>query len=109
MKDYVTMADDENVARAAEETATKAVDKASGVVRQMTDSIRNLNINDYRDRVMDAMDNVRGEVDKNVDNVKSGISDRPLESVAIAMGAGLLMGAAITLMGRHAVKKSART
>lgn len=63
----------------------------------------------YKEQVMDTMDNVRVEVDKNVENVKTGIRDHPLESVAIAAGAGILVGAAIALMGRRAAKRVTRT
>lgn len=63
----------------------------------------------YKEQVMDTMDNVRIEVDKNVENVKTGIRDHPLESVAIAAGAGILVGAAIALMGRRAAKRVTRT
>jgi ElaB/YqjD/DUF883 family membrane-anchored ribosome-binding protein len=98
----------EKSAQRVEETGTKAASKAAGVMRRMAENIRSFNVNEYRDKMMDKVENVRAEVDKNVDNVKTGIRDHPFESVAIAAGAGILVGAFIALAGRRAAKRATR-
>ncbi len=94
----------EQGARRIEETGAVTAGKVAGSMRSMADEIRSFNINEYRDRMMNAVDSARTEVDKNVDNVKMNIRDHPFESVALAAGAGLLFGAMIALMGRRAVR-----
>lgn len=91
-----------------EEAGTRAAGRVAGTLRGMAENIRGFNVNEYRDRMMDKVDNVRTEVDKSVDNVKSGIRDHPFESVAIAAGAGIIVGAMIALAGRHAVKRATK-
>jgi len=98
MVDYVTK----------KEEAAKVMEKSAGAIRSMADNIRSFNVNEYRDMMMDRVDDVRAEVDKNVDNVKTGIRDHPFESVAIAAGAGILVGAIIAVAGRRAAKKATR-
>jgi ElaB/YqjD/DUF883 family membrane-anchored ribosome-binding protein len=105
-------ADKDELAKAMEKTATRMEDtgartagKVAGTMRGMADEIRSFNINEYRDRAMRAVDDTKAMVDKDVDNVKTGISEHPLESVAIAMGAGILMGAALSIITRRAAMK----
>jgi len=98
----------ERSAERVEEAGTRAVTKATGAMRHMAENIRGFNVNEYRDKMMDSMDHVRADIDKNVDSVKTGIRDHPFESVAIAAGAGLIAGAFIALAGRHAAKKATR-
>lgn len=109
MVDYKAKKDElassmEESARRVEDTGARTAGKVAGSMRNMADSIRSFNVNEYRDRMMNTVDDVRSEVDKNVDNVKTGIRDHPLESVAIAAGAGLIVGAMVALMGRRAVR-----
>lgn len=51
------------------------------------------------------VDNARSEVDKDVKNLESGVKDHPFESIALAVGVGLLMGAFISYMTRRTVRK----
>ncbi|HTY89559.1 MAG TPA: hypothetical protein VMC84_00115 [Methanocella sp.] len=95
----------EQSAKRVEDTGARTAGKVAGSIRSMADSIRGFNANEYRDRMMDTVDDVRSEVDKNVDNVKTGIRDHPFESVAIAAGAGILFGAMVALMGRRTIRE----
>ncbi len=106
-KEDVAKAMDKSAAR-LEETGATAAGKVAGSMRSMADNIRSFNVNEYRDKMMDSVDDVRAEVDKNVDNVKTGIRDHPFESVAIAMGAGLIMGAMMALASKRAVRRETR-
>ncbi len=93
---------------AKKEEAAKVMERSAGAMRSMARHIRRFNVNEYRDRMMDKVDDVRADVDKNVDNVKTNIRDHPFESVAIAAGAGIMIGAFIALAGRRAAKRATR-
>jgi ElaB/YqjD/DUF883 family membrane-anchored ribosome-binding protein len=109
MADYNVKKDElagkmEQSAARLEDTGTRTAGKVAGSMRDLADNIRSFNINDYRDKMMDSVDTARTEVDKNVDNVKMNIRDHPFESVALAAGAGIILGAMIALIGRRSVR-----
>ncbi len=79
---------------------------AADKLHDVADKVGSINVDDYRNKMREMVDNCKCEVDKNVKNVESGIKDHPFESIALAAGVGLLMGAAISYMGRQAVRKS---
>lgn len=107
------MSKKDNLASTVERTVKKAED--TGL--KAAESVKGVNLSDYRDKVQDMVDNAKRGVDKNVDNAKSNIREHPLESVAVSMGAGfivgatmalgagLLMGAAMAIMGRRYITK----
>ncbi len=78
---------------------------AANKIHDVADKVGSVDVSDYTDRVREMMDHCKCEVDKNVKNVESGIKDHPFESIALAAGVGLLMGAAISYMGRQAVRR----
>ena len=80
---------------------------AANKIHDVADKVGSVDMDEYRNRVREMVDNAKCEVDKNVKNVESGIKDHPFESIAIAAGVGLLMGAAISHMGRRAVRQEA--
>jgi len=94
----------ERSAARLEDTGARTAGKVAGSMRSLADNIRSFNINEYRDKMMDSVDSASCEVDKNVDNVKMNIRDHPFQSVALAAGTGILVGAMIALMGRRNVK-----
>jgi ElaB/YqjD/DUF883 family membrane-anchored ribosome-binding protein len=98
----------EKSAQRVEDTGAKVTGKVADKMRNKADNIKNVDVNQYRDNIMDTMDDFRAEVDKNMDHVKSNIRDRPFESVAIAAGAGLILGMTLALMNRRAVRRSMR-
>ncbi len=91
----------ERSARSVESMGARTAVNVAGTMRDMADSIRSFNASEYKDRMVN---DVRSGVDRNVDNVKTGIWDHPLESVVIAAGAGLIFGAVLALMGRRSIK-----
>jgi ElaB/YqjD/DUF883 family membrane-anchored ribosome-binding protein len=95
-------------ARRIEDTGDTRAGKLALKMRRMADEVREFSLDDYKEKVIDNVDNVKVELDKNVDTVKEGIRDRPLESVAIAAGTGIILGAAIALMGRRTARKMSR-
>jgi len=98
----------EKSARKVQEAGAQATNMVSDKVRSMTDNIQNFDINDVRDQVLRKVDDAKCEVDKNVENVKTNIRDHPLESIVIAAGAGMFVGAMVALMGRRAARRSIR-
>ncbi len=78
---------------------------AADKIHNVADKVGSIDMSDYTDRVREVVDNCKCEVDKNVKNVESGIKDHPFESIVVAAGVGLLMGAAISHIGRRAVRK----
>ncbi|BAI60548.1 hypothetical protein MCP_0476 [Methanocella paludicola SANAE] len=102
-KDELASSMEQSAAR-LEDTGARTAGKVAGSMRNLADDIRSFNINEYRDKMMSKVDTARTEVDKNVDNVKMNIRDHPFESVALAAGAGILLGAMIALMGRRSVR-----
>ncbi len=109
MADYNVKKDElagkmEQSAARLEDTGARTAGKVAGSMRNLADDIRSFNINEYRDKMMNKVDSARTEVDKSVDNVKMNIRDHPFESVALAAGTGILIGAMIALMGRRAVR-----
>lgn len=91
-----------------QEAGTRATEKAAGTLRKASESIRNVDVGAYRDQLADTIDNAKTDMDRKVDDVKTGIRDHPFESVAIAAGTGMLLGAFMAMMGRHAARHAAR-
>lgn len=94
----------EKSARRVEDTGARTAGKVAGSMRSMADNIRSFNVNEYRDKMMEKVDDVHTMVDRDVDMVKTNIRDHPFESVALAAGAGLLFGLAIAVMGRRSMR-----
>jgi ElaB/YqjD/DUF883 family membrane-anchored ribosome-binding protein len=95
-------------ARRIEDTGDTRAGKLALKMRRMADDVREFSLDDYKEKMIDNVDSARVELDRNVDNVKEGIRDRPLECVAIAAGTGIVLGAAIALMGRRTARKMSR-
>ncbi len=74
----------------------------------MIEEIRNISLDRYKEQMIEGVESARREVEKGVENVKMGIRERPFESVAIAAGAGLILGAAVTLIGGRVIKKPSK-
>ena len=92
-------------AQRIEESGARTAGKVAGSMRDMADNIRSFSLDKYKEQMMDAVDDARTEVDKNVENVKTNIRDHPLESVAIAAGTGIILGAFVALMSRRSARK----
>lgn len=78
---------------------------AADKIHEVANKVGSIDTDEYRDRMKEMVDNAKCEVDRNVKNVESGIKDHPFESIAIAAGVGLLMGAVISHMGRRAMQR----
>lgn len=99
----------EKSADVLQERGTRAASKAAETMRRAADKISNIDVEEYRTRMMEMVDSAKCEVDKNVKNVETGIKDHPFESVAIAAGVGLMAGAVIAMMARYTARRYTRT
>ena len=94
-----------DVAGKIQQKSASITSHAAGKIHDVADKVGSIDMDEYRNRVNEMVNNAKCEVDKNVKNVETGIKDHPFESVAIAAGVGLLMGAAISHMGRRAIQR----
>ena len=106
MVEYGDSSITKDVAGKIRQKSASITSHAAGKIHDVADKVGSIDMDEYRSRVKEMVNNAKCEVDKNVKNVESGIKDHPFESVAIAAGVGLLMGAAISHMGRRALRKS---
>jgi ElaB/YqjD/DUF883 family membrane-anchored ribosome-binding protein len=74
----------------------------------MMEDIRKISLDRYKEQMIESVESAKREMEKGVENVKSGIRERPFESVAIAAGAGLLLGAAVAFIGGRVIKKPSK-
>ena len=95
-------------AKRMEATGAETTEKAWDTMTKVADNIRNISLDKYKADMMDRVDDAKAHLDTRVDDVKANIQDHPFESVAIAAGAGILVGAFIALAGRRAAKKATR-
>ncbi len=98
----------EQSADVLEEKGTRAASKAAETMRRAADKISNIDVEEYRTRMMNMVDSAKAEVDKNVKNVETNIKEHPFESVAIAAGVGLMAGAVLAMAARYSARRAAR-
>jgi ElaB/YqjD/DUF883 family membrane-anchored ribosome-binding protein len=89
------------LSQTAAEKGAETSRRVADILRRASDDIRSMGVSDYRERVMSAVDTARGKVDDTADMARDNIRSHPLASIAVAMGVGVLAGAAISLMGSH--------
>jgi ElaB/YqjD/DUF883 family membrane-anchored ribosome-binding protein len=64
-----------------------------------------MEMRDYKERAMDAMDAAREHVEEHAEMARDKIRTHPLASVAFAMGLGILAGAAVAVAGSRIASK----
>jgi ElaB/YqjD/DUF883 family membrane-anchored ribosome-binding protein len=70
-----------------EEGVHKATDKAAHAAGRATDKV-----NAAADRGREAYDNAKDQADEWLDDIRDYVREKPVQSVAIALGAGWLLG-----------------
>jgi ElaB/YqjD/DUF883 family membrane-anchored ribosome-binding protein len=93
------------LSQTAAEKGAETSRRVSDILRRASEEIQSMDVGGYRNRVMDAMDTARVKVDDTADMARDNIRTHPLTSVAMALGIGILAGAAISLMGSRAASK----
>lgn len=91
------------LSQSAAEKGADTSRRVSDILRRASDEISSTSIGDYRGRVMDAMDSAKSKVSDHADAVKVQVREHPFASVAVAAGMGMLMGAAVGLIGSRIV------
>jgi ElaB/YqjD/DUF883 family membrane-anchored ribosome-binding protein len=89
----------------AAEKGTETSRRVADILRRASDDIRSMELQSYRDRAMDAVDTAREHVEEHAENARDTIRSRPLTSVAVAMGVGVLAGTAVAVLGSRMARK----
>jgi ElaB/YqjD/DUF883 family membrane-anchored ribosome-binding protein len=89
----------------AAEKGSESSRRVADILRRASEDIRSVDMSDYKARVMDTMDSAREHVEEHAENARDTIRTRPLTSVAVAMGVGILAGAAVAMLGSHMASK----
>lgn len=87
------------LSQTAAEKGAMASRRISDILRRAADDITHVAPEQYRAKVADTMTSARDVVDTSTETVKTNIRQHPLASVAMAVGIGFAMGAAISIAG----------
>jgi ElaB/YqjD/DUF883 family membrane-anchored ribosome-binding protein len=89
----------------AAEKGSESSRRVADILRRASEDIRSMDVSDYKERAMDAMDAAREHVEEHAENARDKIRTHPLTSVAIAMGLGIMAGAAVAVVGSRMASK----
>jgi ElaB/YqjD/DUF883 family membrane-anchored ribosome-binding protein len=89
----------------AAEKGTETSRRVADILRRASDDIRSMELHSYRDRAVDAVDMAKDHVEEHAENARDTIRSRPLTSVAMAVGFGVLAGTAVAMIGRSMAHK----
>lgn len=90
----------------AAEKGAMASRRISDILRRAADDITHIAPENYRAKVADTMTSARDAVDTSTESVKTNIRAHPIASVAMAVGVGFAMGAAISILGSLMYKET---
>jgi ElaB/YqjD/DUF883 family membrane-anchored ribosome-binding protein len=89
----------------AAEKGSESSRRVADILRRASEDIRSMDVSDYKERAMDAMDAAREHVEEHAENARDKIRTHPLASVAVALGIGVLAGAAVAVVGSRMASK----
>ena len=89
----------------AAEKGSESSRRVADILRRASEDIRSMEMRDYKERAMDAMDAAREHVEEHAEMARDKIRTHPLASVAVAMGLGILAGAAVAVVGSRIASK----
>jgi ElaB/YqjD/DUF883 family membrane-anchored ribosome-binding protein len=89
----------------AAEKGSESSRRVADILRRASEDIRSADMGDYRARIRNTMDTAREHVEEHAENARDTIRTRPLTSVALAIGIGILAGAAVAMAGSRMVSK----
>lgn len=89
----------------AAERGTETSRRVADILRRAAEDIRAMDVGEYRARARHAVDVAREKVDEETEMARDTIRARPLTSVAVAMGIGMLAGAAVAMIGSSIARK----
>jgi len=93
------------LSRTAAEKGTESSSRVADILRRASDDIRSTEIRDYKERIMGMMSDAREHVEGHAEDARENIRSRPLTSVMMAMGLGMLAGAAIGMIGSRMARE----
>lgn len=89
----------------AAEKGTESSRRVADILRRASEDIRAVDVGDYKAMITDRMDAAREHVEEHAENARDQIRTHPLASVAVAMGVGMLAGAAVAMVGSRMASK----
>ena len=89
----------------AAEKGTESSRRVADILRRASEDIRSLELQSYKEKAMHAADAAREHVEEHAENARDTIRTRPLTSVAVAMGIGILAGATVAIVGSRMASK----
>jgi ElaB/YqjD/DUF883 family membrane-anchored ribosome-binding protein len=89
----------------AAEKGSESSRRVGDILRRASEDIRSIDMSDYKARAMDAMSVAHDKVDEEAEMARDTIRTRPLTSVAVAMGVGILAGAAVAIVSSRMASK----
>jgi ElaB/YqjD/DUF883 family membrane-anchored ribosome-binding protein len=89
----------------AAEKGTESSRRVADILRRASEDIRSMDVGDYKARAMDVMSTARDKVEEEAEMARDTIRARPLTSIAMAIGVGILAGAAVAMAGSHMARK----
>jgi ElaB/YqjD/DUF883 family membrane-anchored ribosome-binding protein len=92
------------LSQTAAEKGAESSRRVADILRRASEDIQSMGAGEYRERIMSVVDSAHDRVDDTADMARDNIRSHPLTSIAVAMGIGILAGAAISLMGSRAAR-----
>ena len=89
----------------AAEKGTESSRRVADILRRVLEDIRAVDTSDYKAMVMDKMDAAREHAEEHAENARDTIRTRPLTNVALALGIGIMAGAAVAMAGSRMATK----
>ncbi len=93
------------LSQTAAEKGAETSRRVADILRRAAADIRDTDIGDYRERAMDAIGAAREHVEGHAENARDTIRSRPLTSVAVAMGIGIVAGTIIGSLSYHTARR----
>lgn len=84
------------ISSTAAEKGVEVSRNIADILRRTADDIRNIRQDSIGGKMMVAMDSARDTMDRSTQAMKTNIREHPLASVAMAIGMGFIIGAALS-------------
>jgi len=93
------------LSQTAAEKGAETSRRVSDILRRAAEDIQGVDVGDYRERAMYAIDDARARVEERAEDARDAIRARPLTSVAVAIGVGIIAGAILGPIGYQAARR----
>jgi ElaB/YqjD/DUF883 family membrane-anchored ribosome-binding protein len=89
----------------AAEKGSESSRRVADILRRASEDIRSSEMSDYKERAMAAMGTARERAEERAENARDKIRTHPLASVTVAMGLGIVAGAAVAVAASRMASK----